>query len=621
MQSKSVIGVDFETHAIEGRPHYPPQPVGVSIKWPQDKRSKYWAWGHPTNNNCSFEEAKRELNRVWASEHPVVFHNGKFDLEVAYVRMSMKKLPWQRVHDTMYLLFLDNPHALSLGLKPSAQALLGLKPDERDTVREWLIANGVVKKNDGKWGAHIAKAPGDIVGKYADGDVIRTVKLYEKLHPKIITAGMEAAYNRERQLMPIFMASEQQGLRVDLAALERDVKVYESAMSSVENWLRKRLRCKDINFDSDNEVAEALERNSIITDWTLTKTGQMSVSKKNLTKDKFRDARVFYTLGYRNRLRTCLSMFMVPWLEKGQATGGFIHPNWNQVRQPKGEDSNKGTRTGRPSCDDPNLLNVSKSFYDRGDSYEHPNHIRATPELPLVRRYALPDKGQVWCHRDYNQQELRILAHFEDGAILEAYKSNPDLDVHTFVQSEIKRLMGRELDRSSVKTMNFGKLYGQGLGALAAKLGTSVEEVKSIRDSQNKALPGLKAVEDEIKRLVRAGEPIVTWGGRHYYVEPPKFSEKFGREMTFEYKLINYLVQGSAADATKEAIIRYNEAKKDSRFLVTVYDEINISAPKSAVKKEMKILKDCMEGLEFDVAMKSDGKIGPNWGSLTKYKE
>lgn len=620
MKAEHVIGVDFETDAIENRPAYPPRPVGVSIKWPQDKKSKYWAWGHPAGNNCDKATAQYELAKVWKSGLPLVFHNGKFDLEVAYVHMGMKVLPWDRVHDTMFLLFLNDPHAMSLGLKPAAKKILGMEPEERDSVREWLINNNVVKKNDGKWGAFISKAPGELVGKYADGDVIRTVKLYQQLYPKIAAAGMSEAYDRERRILPIFMESERQGLRVDLGALERDIAIYHKAMDSAEKWLRKRLNAKDVNFDADMEVGELLNNNEIVTEWTLTKTGKMSVAKKNLTVDKFHDKKVFYALGYRNRLRTCLSMFMEPWLEKGSANGGYINPNWNQVRQPKG-DSTKGTRTGRPSCDDPNLLNVSKSFYDRGDFYEHPKFINSLPELPLVRRYALPDKHHQWLHRDYNQQELRILAHFEDGAILQAYKQDPDLDVHAFVKAEIKRLMGRDVDRTSVKTMNFGKLYGQGLGSLAEKLGTSVDEVRDIRNSQDKALPGLKDMEKEIKELSKSGEPIVTWGGRQYFVEPPKYVEKFHREMTFEYKLLNYLIQGSAADATKEAIIRYNEAKKDSRFLVTVYDEINISAPKSAVKKEMKILKDCMEGLAFDVAMKSDGKIGPNWGSLEKYKE
>jgi DNA polymerase-1 len=233
----------------------------------------------------------------------------------------------------------------------------------------------------------------------------------------------------------------------------------------------------------------------------------------------------------------------------------------------------------------------------------------------------MPDPGCVWVHRDYNQQELRILAHFEDGAILDAYRDDPELDVHTFVQSEVKRLLGRNLDRVSVKTMNFGKLYGQGLGALAEKLNTSVDEVKSIRDAQNKALPGLKVLEDAIKDNAKAGQPILTWGGRVYYCEPPMYVDKFRRTMTFEYKLLNYLIQGSAADATKEAIIRYNKKKKHGRFVVTVYDEINICVPKQHLKTENAILKECMESIEFDVLLKSDAKIGPSWGELTKYKD
>jgi DNA polymerase I-like protein with 3'-5' exonuclease and polymerase domains len=92
--------------------------------------------------------------------------------------------------------------------------------------------------------------------------------------------------------------------------------------------------------------------------------------------------------------------------------------------------------------------------------------------------------------------------------------------------------------------------------------------------------------------------------------------------MTYEYKLLNYLVQGSAADATKEAIIRHhNHPKREARFMVTVYDEINASAAKKRMALEMEILRETMESLEFDVPMLSDGKTGPNWGTLTKYKD
>ena len=90
---------------------------------------------------------------------------------------------------------------------------------------------------------------------------------------------------------------------------------------------------------------------------------------------------------------------------------------------------------------------------------------------------------------------------------------------------------------------------------------------------------------------------------------------------TFEYKLLNYLIQGSAADCTKEAIIRYDAVRQESRFLVTVHDEINISAPAKAIKKEMALLREAMQSVEFDVPMLSDGKTGPRWSSLTKFEE
>jgi DNA polymerase I-like protein with 3'-5' exonuclease and polymerase domains len=118
----------------------------------------------------------------------------------------------------------------------------------------------------------------------------------------------------------------------------------------------------------------------------------------------------------------------------------------------------------------------------------------------------------------------------------------------------------------------------------------------------------------------RRGEPVRTWGGRLYYAETPRVAKSGAREgevLTFEYKLLNYLIQGSAADCTKEAIIRYHDVTpRASHMLVTVHDEINISAPKKEWEKEDKILKDAMESIKFDVPMLTDRKVGPSWGDL-----
>ena len=92
--------------------------------------------------------------------------------------------------------------------------------------------------------------------------------------------------------------------------------------------------------------------------------------------------------------------------------------------------------------------------------------------------------------------------------------------------------------------------------------------------------------------------------------------------MTFEYKLLNYLVQGSGADVTKETIIRYYEQpKRTEDMIVTVYDEIDLDLPLSdkGAKHEMNLLRDTMLSIETDIPMLSDGEVGPNWGTLQKF--
>jgi DNA polymerase-1 len=258
---------------------------------------------------------------------------------------------------------------------------------------------------------------------------------------------------------------------------------------------------------------------------------------------------------------------------------------------------------------------------DEVKGFRMPTHIELPP-IPRVRSYVLPDEKDHWIgRRDYNQQELRVLAHFEDGALLEAYLQNPRLDVHEFLRQQILEQLGLELERDITKTLNFGYVYGQGLGSLAVKLDRSVEEVKKFRNAQMQALPGLKKLSDGLKARSKQGLPITTWGGRQYYVEPSKWNEKEERWLDFSYKLLNYLVQGSSADVTKESIIRYDAVRKHGRFMLSVYDENDISAPKKALQEEMLILRTCMMSIELDVPLISDGEWGPNLGSLTKLEE
>lgn len=638
--------LDFESQAIQRRPEYPPRPVGFSLILPGQRKSKYWSWGHPTANNCGFEEARAELQKVWDSGVDILCHNQKFDLDLATTHMKLPMLPWQRLHDSMFLLFLDNPHSPTLALKPSADRLLGMAPTERDEVKDWIEANvpemqrgwspGVdrwgKKIDKPKWGAYICRAPGDLVGRYADGDVVRTKALFEHLYPSIIERGMGEAYDRERRLLPILLRNEREGIRADLDGMVEEHRALTKGIDTADAWLRKRLNAPGMNVDSDAEVAKALDVSGVVTDWALTATGKKSTSKKTMTVDKFTDPKVAQVLGYRNRARTCLSVFLENWIDMADhGSDPRVFTNWNQVKA-SGNSGDAGAKTGRLSSN-PNFQNVPTEW-DGRDGYVHPKFLRSLHQLPLMRQFLLPDVGQVWGKRDYSQQEYRITAHFEGDALFNAYTTHPKTDMHTFVQQQIFQVTGVMLDRKVVKTLNFGMLYGMGLAVLAERLGVTIEEARKIKNSWLRSLPGVKALDQQIKSIGKAGDPIMTWGGRIYLPEPPR--EIDGVLRTFEYRMLNYLVQGSAADCTKEAWIRYDAERKDGRVLLTVHDELDFSVPQKALKSEMRILQNCMGsvgvgiGEQFDaeaesrftVPMLSDGAVGVvNWGYLAKWDD
>lgn len=623
------ITVDFETEGIKGRPHYPPKPVGFSLKLPGERRSTYYAWGHPTKNNCTKEQATRRLRDCYRSGTPLLFQHAKFDVDVAEEHLGLKVPRWDLIHDTEYLLFLENPHALSLSLKPSAERILGMKPEERDFLKEWILNNiPEAKRKPSEWAAYICKAPGDIVGRYADGDVIRTDKLFEHLHPIICEQGMQEAYDRERHLMPFLLQNEREGIHVDLALLEHDFLMYSQALEYAEAWLRKKLGVKELNFNAPDEVADALDSAGIVTQWVTTKTGKRSTAKKNMTINMFEDAHVASVYSYRSMLDTCISMFMEPWLAMARETDGVVFTTWNQVRQMGRGDKFKGARTGRMSSN-PNFQNVPKNWKRAmAEGYIPPTFLKKLPPLPLMRKYFVPDsKSHLWGRRDYNQQELRILAHFEDGDLMRHYNEDPRFDNHAMVQAGIKEIAGLDLPRESAKIVNFGDIYGMGVGELANKIHVTALIAKKIKRAKRELLPDFKALEEEIRDLGKNGLPIKTWGGRLYYCEEPAYSKKHSRVMSFEYKLLNYLIQGSAAECTKESIIRYHEHPKcgpktgDARFLVSVHDENNISGHKKKFKTEMQLLREVMQSVEFDVPMLSDGEFGPNWGTLQAFEE
>jgi DNA polymerase-1 len=497
----------------------------------------------------------------------------------------------------MYLLYLADPYAPTLSLKPSAERYLGVVPEERDALTEWILSH-VPEATRKSAGAYIVRAPVELIAPYAIGDVTRTLGIYEHLIDKVPLG----AYDRERQLMPTLLEATRRGVRVNRPALEATLEASIAALDAADARVRAMLAAPGLDVSNGPALADALAAKGIVTEFIPTPGGARSVSKENLAR-VIKDPVILSLLQYRSSLSTCISTFMTGWLNLS-AADGRLHPEWNQVRT--NEDGKRyGTRTGRLSCSNPNLQNVPTEF-----DQEIPEGL---PDLPFMRQFLLPEEGHFWLKRDFSGQELRWAAHFEDGPLLAAYQANPSLDPHQLTKERILEMLGKDFDRKHVKITGFQIIYGGGVPAISMNVGCSRAEAAEFKAAYFMAMPGIEELAKDTSRMGRAGEPITTWGGRKYYKE---VSDKFP-DRDFSYKLLNYLIQGSASDQTKQAIIDWSSTRFcESRFLATVHDEINISVPMDEWEVHMEHLRETMDAPRGDCPMKSEGFVGVNWHEI-----
>lgn len=605
--SKLFVG-DFETDGIEARPAYPPRPVGLAIRTPE--RTRYYAWGHPSENNASRGDAVDHLRMLYRAGYAGVWHNAGFDLDVAETHLGVA---WPAEHhDTLILAYLEDPRSPTFSLKPLAERYLGMAPDERDELRDWILANvPEARRAKKQWGRYISRAPGGLVGRYAIGDVDRTWRLFQRFRREVLgDPEQRRAYERERRLTRVIIAMERRGVPVATRRLKADVPPTERRLRRMELRLMDRLRVpkkKRADFSWSGEgFADQLERCGAVREWILTENGARRTGADSLTEVGC-DPRLVKALEVRSQIQTCLSTFMKPWLAQGLENGGRFYARFNQVRQDyHGGDRMIGTETGRLSMT-PNLQNVIRSDKD--------------PRVPRLRDYIVPPAGQWLIQRDYSQQELRILAHFEDGPFLAKYLADPTIDAHVAVGELINELVGVLLPRRTTKDINFGTIYGMGVAKLALKLGVPTAEARKLLRAHAAALPGLKVLKAQLDECSREGRPIYTWGGRRYFCEPPRYVKKHDRVMTFEYRLLNIKIQGSAADCTKQAMLNYSESGADDKWplLLQVHDELLAACPPSRVAAAHRALRDAMADVEFKVPMLSDGKAGGfSWHRMEK---
>ena len=410
---------------------------------------------------------------------------------------------------------------------------------------------------------------------------------------------MHDAYRTEMSLMPILSEMEYVGVRVHPGILNIQ-KYWQSKFDDGEAFLK--LVCDGVK-PGTKAWFNAARRKGLINEAKIqyTEKGNPRYGREFLPS-LIDDEELRSVLSTRSKLQKALGTYVNVYAESFVKYEGRFHPYFSQTR----DYDERGTTTGRMSSNLQQLPRVADKSHDP----------------PNLRSLIWPDANQALIKRDFSGQELRVAAEYAKGSILAEYIKNPKLDVHLMVADLIYQLTGVKLDRSMTKTMNFLKLYGGGAKLLAEKMHIDVDSAKQFFKYYDIAFPEFKTLMDNIESQVKSGTLLRTWGGRLYDVEATSLS-KFGKLTDNYYKLGNLLIQGSSADMTTEACIRYyRHPERKGRLMLVVHDELVVTVAEQHVKSEMEILKWAMDEIPgWGVPLSSDGKIGPNFGEMVTYED
>ena len=434
-------------------------------------------------------------------------------------------------------------------------------------------------------------APMDIVAVYAAEDADITLRLAEALAPKLQAEGLDDLFRElEMPLMPVLAAMERDGIALDPQCLKKmEVKFSRRADELREEILE--LAGEEFNPDSPKQLATILFEKLELPVIKKNKTGPSTDASvlEELAIEHELPARL---LDYR-KLTKLLSTYL-----RGLAT--CIHPKTGRVHTSFHQ---AGTETGRLSSSDPNLQNIP---------------IR-TAEGRQIRSAFIAPEGHMLLAADYSQIELRILAHLcEDETMLAAF--GDDQDIHRIVAAEV---FGAPLDevtpeqRSGAKGVNFGIIYGQTAFGLAKALRIPRYEAKEFIERYHARFPRIaEFLTMCIQQAKNTGYVTTLMGRRRNITEIESRNPQ--RRAAAERLAINSVVQGSAADLIKRAMIniaqRIEREDRPSRMLLQIHDELVFEIPTDAVDAEREMIAEEMSGaIELKAALKVDVGVGATW--------
>ena len=625
---------------------------GVAIAYKDEKFYFPMAHSDRTSNIAANHVWKVLNKRIFQNKNITkVFHNAMYD--VCWIRQESGLMVQGPIADTMIAASIINENRMKYSLDAIAKIYLNEIKYKYDLEQTSIDEVGI---SDAISNMHLL--PYSVVKDYAEQDVNLTLKLWNIFKEKIkqpikIINGkiktLENVFNLEMELFPCLVAMRFKGVRVDT----KKAKTLGLDLKKRRDGLIKGIKRRtgvSVEIWAADSVARLLHKLNI-TDYTSTpKSGRVSLSKNYLESHP----NVYLRLIARARAYDKLINVFVNGLLKF-VHNGRIHADINQIRGERG-----GTITGRFSMSKPNLQQIpAKGKYGN-----------------IIRSFFLPEEGQEWGSFDYSQQEPRLVIHYalknkfygvEDLA--EEYRKNPSTDFHEIVAKLAK------ITRKQAKTINLGLFYGMGKGKLAASLELDKEEAKELFDEYHRQVPFVRELSNGLMKYAEKNKSIFTledrfcrfnkWEPRDKewdedrkifvyteYIEKEEDGE-IKKEMQrnpvpildrkeakdhylasrsrrliendpncelfeefykpgFTYKALNKLIQGSAADMTKKAMVKLYKAGILPQ--IQIHDELCLSISN---EKQAELIKKIMvEAISLLIPNKVNYKKGSNWGNI-----
>jgi len=591
------IAIDLETcdpHLESMGPGWPRNDgyiVGYAIA--VDGWSGYYPVAHAGGGNLDRGVVERWIKKVLATPADKVMHNAAYDS--GWLLASGFTISG-RIIDTMLAAPLIDENRFSFSLNT-----LGF-----DYLKEVKSEQGL-KEAASDFGVHpkkeLWKLPAMYVGNYAEQDAALTLKLWRHLKTVLAQEEVESMFSLETELLPIFVELTMKGIRFDRDKAQRVIADYKTREEQLLKDIRKATGYS-VDIWAASSVAIAFDALKIA--YPKTHTNVPSFTKSWLDACEHPVAQMIVEARELNKTH---GTFLQPYLDFSKADGR-IHPHVNQLRSDNG-----GTVTGRLSMSNPNLQQVPARHEIIG---------------PLVRSLFLPEEGQLWAANDFSSQEPRLLVHYATllklpGAenMAEAYRADPNTDFHQMVAD----MAG--IKRKQAKTIGLGLMYGMGKAKLAAQLDLPVDEAGELMKVFHAKVPFLRGTVDAVMRRIEhpasAGsirtllgrkcrfplwEPT-EWGinkALPYQEAVIKYGARVKRAAT--YKGLNKLIQGSAADQTKAAMVALHKA--GFRILLQVHDEIALSVDNMEDAREAAEI--MRTAVTLEVPSKVDVEIGKSWG-------